>query len=208
MPPPGEWTEDRFQALASGVLICNQLQSNLSVPLTVFDTKGIPANRKERIEAAVEAGGKHIKDPYGAWISTDLFRGYRRMAEDASQSDPGICDWRLDAKRAEFRCPDLRLLRRRPPPLRRGDEKRFTPAVREKLYRQFRGLESAICPFVNLPEAHSGVLGGNRAISLKAWLLSQMESINDQAHRPQMGVWTKPNPSATLISDITIISDN
>jgi len=29
------------------------------VPLTVFDTKGIPAARRERIEAAVVAGGKH-----------------------------------------------------------------------------------------------------------------------------------------------------
>jgi hypothetical protein len=28
------------------------------VALTVFDTKGIPGNRKERIVTAVEAGGK------------------------------------------------------------------------------------------------------------------------------------------------------
>jgi bifunctional non-homologous end joining protein LigD len=35
----------------------------------------------------------------------------------------------------------------------------FTPAVREKLYRQFHGLEAAACPFANLPEAHSGRWG-------------------------------------------------
>ena len=35
----------------------------------------------------------------------------------------------------------------------------FTPAVREQLFRAFRGLESAICPFVNLPEAKSGRWG-------------------------------------------------
>jgi hypothetical protein len=45
------------------------------VPLTVFDTKGIPATRRERIESAVQAGGKHIKDAYEAWITTDPFHG-------------------------------------------------------------------------------------------------------------------------------------
>jgi hypothetical protein len=29
------------------------------MPLTIFDTKGIPAMRRERIEAAVTAAGKH-----------------------------------------------------------------------------------------------------------------------------------------------------
>jgi hypothetical protein len=28
------------------------------MPLTIFDCKGIPATRREQIEAAVEAGGK------------------------------------------------------------------------------------------------------------------------------------------------------
>ena len=32
----------------------------------------------------------------------------------------------------------------------------FTPASREQLYRRFRELELANCPFVNLPEAKSG----------------------------------------------------
>ena len=43
------------------------------MPLTVFDTKGIPAIRRERIVTAVEAGGKHIQKPYEAWITTDPF---------------------------------------------------------------------------------------------------------------------------------------
>jgi hypothetical protein len=34
------------------------------MPLTVFDTKGIPAHRRERIEAAVTAGGKHVRELY------------------------------------------------------------------------------------------------------------------------------------------------
>jgi hypothetical protein len=43
----------------------------LPVPLTVFTTTGIPATRRERIEAAVEAGGKHVSGPHEAWIATD-----------------------------------------------------------------------------------------------------------------------------------------
>jgi hypothetical protein len=50
-----------------------------SVPLVVFDTKGIPATRGERIVTAVEAGGKHVKDPYEAWITADPFRGGVRV---------------------------------------------------------------------------------------------------------------------------------
>lgn len=35
----------------------------------------------------------------------------------------------------------------------------FTPASREKLFRQFRGMEINRCPFANLPEARSGRWG-------------------------------------------------
>ena len=49
------------------------------MPLLVFDTKGIPATRRERIEAAVEAGGKHLKEAYEAWISSDPLRGGVRV---------------------------------------------------------------------------------------------------------------------------------
>jgi ATP-dependent DNA ligase len=35
----------------------------------------------------------------------------------------------------------------------------FTPASRDVLFRRFRGLETAECPFVNLPEARSGRWG-------------------------------------------------
>ena len=49
------------------------------MPLTVFDTKGIPATRRERIEAAVEAGGKHVAAPHEAWIAADPRRGDVRV---------------------------------------------------------------------------------------------------------------------------------
>ncbi len=47
--------------------------------LLVFDTEGMPATRRERIEAAVEAGGKHTSGNYEAWISADPFRGGARV---------------------------------------------------------------------------------------------------------------------------------
>jgi len=39
------------------------------VTLTVFDSKGILATRRERIEAAVVAGGRAVTGPYEAWLS-------------------------------------------------------------------------------------------------------------------------------------------
>jgi len=49
------------------------------VPLTVFDCKGIPAARRERIEAAITSAGKNVSGPYKAWISTDPRRGTVRV---------------------------------------------------------------------------------------------------------------------------------
>jgi hypothetical protein len=48
------------------------------MPLTVFDIKGIPGNRRERIETAVVAGGKHTQAPHEAWIAADPYKdGFR-----------------------------------------------------------------------------------------------------------------------------------
>jgi hypothetical protein len=51
----------------------------MHMPLTVFDCKGIPATRRERIEAAVEAGGKHVAESYEGWIASDPLRGGVRV---------------------------------------------------------------------------------------------------------------------------------
>jgi hypothetical protein len=45
------------------------------MPLTVFDIKGVPGTRRERIEAAVVTGGKHLSGAHEAWIAPDPFRG-------------------------------------------------------------------------------------------------------------------------------------
>jgi hypothetical protein len=45
------------------------------MPITVFEIRGIPSHRRERIEAAVVAGGRHTTGPHEAWITVDQFRG-------------------------------------------------------------------------------------------------------------------------------------
>jgi hypothetical protein len=52
---------------------------NIPMPLTVFDIKGVPGNRRERIEAAVVAGGRHAAGPHEAWIAADPFNGGFRV---------------------------------------------------------------------------------------------------------------------------------
>jgi hypothetical protein len=49
------------------------------MPLTVFDIKGVPGNRRERIEAAVVGGGKQASGPHEAWIAADPFKGGFRV---------------------------------------------------------------------------------------------------------------------------------
>jgi hypothetical protein len=47
--------------------------------LTVFSLRGIPGNRRERIEAAVVAGGRQATGPHEAWIAADPFNGGFRV---------------------------------------------------------------------------------------------------------------------------------
>jgi hypothetical protein len=48
------------------------------MPLTVFSVKGLSGHRRERIEAAVVAGGKNVHAPHEAWIAVDP-RGMVRL---------------------------------------------------------------------------------------------------------------------------------
>lgn len=49
------------------------------MPITVFDIKGVPGSRRDRIEAAVVAGGRHARGPNEAWIAADPFKGGFRV---------------------------------------------------------------------------------------------------------------------------------
>ena len=78
------------------------------MPLIVFDCKGIPATRRDRIEAAVEAGGRHVKEQYEGWIAADSFRGgvrvlitgpegFERTVLFALDEDPAVITERVRA---------------------------------------------------------------------------------------------------------------
>jgi hypothetical protein len=71
------------------------------VPLTVFDIKGVPGTRREPIEAAVVAGGRHATGPHEAWIGADPFNGgfrilitgphgFERTVTFAIDNDPAV----------------------------------------------------------------------------------------------------------------------
>jgi hypothetical protein len=71
------------------------------MPLTVFQIKGVPGHRRERIEAAVVAGGRHASGPHEAWIAVDPFRGgvkvlitgphgFERTVTFAVDDDPAV----------------------------------------------------------------------------------------------------------------------
>jgi hypothetical protein len=69
--------------------------------VTVFSLRGIPSNRRERIEAAVVAGGRLASGPHEAWIASDSFNsgfrvlitgpnGFERTVAFAGDDDPTV----------------------------------------------------------------------------------------------------------------------
>jgi len=66
------------------------------MPLKVFDIKGVPGNRRERIEAAVVAGGRYARGPHEAWIAADPFRGGFRVLITGPQGLERIVVFALD----------------------------------------------------------------------------------------------------------------
>jgi hypothetical protein len=76
------------------------------MPVTVFDIKGLPGHRRERIEAAIVTGGKHTQTPLEAWISADPFKGgfrvlmtgphgFERTVTFAIDDDPAVISERV-----------------------------------------------------------------------------------------------------------------
>ena len=66
------------------------------MPLTVFDIKGIPGHRRERIEAAVVAGGKRVSGPHEAWIVADPFRGGFKVLITGPQAFERTVTFKID----------------------------------------------------------------------------------------------------------------
>jgi hypothetical protein len=74
----------------------------IAMPLTVFDIKGVPGSRRERIEAAVVAGGRHASGPHEAWIAADPFKGGFRVLITGPQGFERIVAFGLDDHSAEI----------------------------------------------------------------------------------------------------------
>ena len=76
------------------------------MPIAVFQMTGIPGNRRERIEAAVVAGGKQVSGPHEAWLAADPFKGgykvlitgphgFERTVVFALDDDPAVISERV-----------------------------------------------------------------------------------------------------------------
>ena len=72
------------------------------MPLTVFDIKGVPGKRRERIEAAVVAGGRHARGPHEAWIVADPFQGGFRVLTTGPQEFDRTVTFAIDDDPAEI----------------------------------------------------------------------------------------------------------
>ena len=72
------------------------------MPLTVFDIKGVPGSRRERIEAALVAGGKEARGTHEAWIAADPFRGGFRVLITGQQGYERTVVFSLDDDPAEI----------------------------------------------------------------------------------------------------------
>jgi hypothetical protein len=66
------------------------------MPLTIFDCSGISVIRRDSIEAAVEAGGKHVAQPYEGWIAADPSRGGVRVVITGPHGFERTCAFPLD----------------------------------------------------------------------------------------------------------------
>src|ERR1039457_4831459 len=69
----------KLSILPSDTMRSAQPQYRIQMPLTVFDCKGVQASQRELIEAAVEAAGHHLSQPYEAWIAAEPHRGGVRV---------------------------------------------------------------------------------------------------------------------------------
>ena len=73
------------------------------MPLTVFDCKGTPATRRERIEAAVKSAEKSVSGPYEAWISTDQRRGTVRVLITGPEGFERVASFAMDEDPVEIK---------------------------------------------------------------------------------------------------------
>jgi hypothetical protein len=60
------------------------------MPITVFEIRGIPGHRRERVEAAVVAGGKHLAGPHGFKVLITGPHGFEWAVAFALDDNPAV----------------------------------------------------------------------------------------------------------------------
>ena len=74
------WARRASSSLTALSVILDAMTGTIiAMPLTVFDTKGVPGTRREHIEATVVAGGRQALGPHEAWIAAERFKGGFRV---------------------------------------------------------------------------------------------------------------------------------
>jgi bifunctional non-homologous end joining protein LigD len=135
---------------------CPELQASLPVLIRSVQEQGMEGLVAKRIDSAYEPGQRS-----GAWRKMRINQGQEFVIGGYTLGGKNF-----DALIFGYYEGDSLLYAGR---TRNG----FTPPLRENLYKRFRGLEFAKCPFANLPEARSGRWGqGLTAAKMKdcRWL--------------------------------------
>jgi DNA ligase D-like protein (predicted ligase) len=128
--------------LSEPIRHCPELNARLAEVIESVRAAGLEGVVAKRLDSAYEPGSR-----LGAWLKMRLNQGQEFV----------IGGYTVGGKNFDalivgcYQDDQLQYVAR----TRNG----FTPALREQLFRRFRGLEIAECPFASLPEAKSGRWG-------------------------------------------------
>jgi bifunctional non-homologous end joining protein LigD len=145
-----------FPKLGEPIRHCPELNVSLAAVIESVRAAGLEGMVAKRLDSAYEPGSRS-----GAWRKMRINQGQEFVIGGYTPSAKNF-----DALIVGYYEGDQLIYVAR---TRNG----FTPALREQLFKRFRGLEVTECPFANLPEAKSGRWGeGLTAAKMKEcrWL--------------------------------------
>lgn len=131
--------ENILPKLGEPIRYIDELEASLPDLIESVKASGLEGLVAKRRDSVYEPGLRS-----GAW------------QKDARQSRAGIRRRRLHPWREDFRCARIWLLRRRQTDYVARTHNGFTPSSRLELAKRFKGLQTAVCPFSNLPELKAG----------------------------------------------------
>jgi ATP-dependent DNA ligase len=128
--------------LGEPICHCPELNASLAAVIESVRAAGLEGVVAKRLDSAYEPGSRS-----GAWRKMRINQGQEFVIAGYTPSAKNF-----DALIVGYYEGDQLVYVAR---TRNG----FTPALREQIFKRFRGLEIAECPFANLPEAKSGRWG-------------------------------------------------